>query len=172
MCVGDALQSWEHSSSVNSMMNLSRHKTLLWAIFLVGAWLPIPSTCFQLPILRHAKSLTTASPPLQQKHPLTIRCYPLPPRRDDYSRNVRLREEAESPFRRVRFFVYALLGAGALVSLLLSLARIAAASSGINPDFLSESVANAGIDLVGLVLLTMVPRSVACVKTTAVAVLR
>lgn len=73
--------------------------------------------------------------------------------RDPYSREVRLREEAESPFRRVRFFLYAALGVGAVTSLLLSLARIAAAASGINEDLMQESVTNAGVDLAGLVAL-------------------
>ena len=41
------------------------------------------------------------------------------------------------------------LGGGALTSLFLSLARIAAASSGINPDLMQESLINAGVDLAG-----------------------
>ena len=74
---------------------------------------------------------------------------------NEYTRDVRLREEAESPFRRVRFFLYFSLGGGALTSLFLSLARIAAASSGINPDLLQESVFNAGVDVAGLVVLAV-----------------
>lgn len=72
-----------------------------------------------------------------------------------YSRDVRLREEAESPFRRVRFFLYTVLGGGALTSLLLSLARIAAASSGINSDLMNESLVNAGVDVAGLAVLAV-----------------
>jgi hypothetical protein len=72
---------------------------------------------------------------------------------ENYSRDLLLREEVESPFRKARFFLYAGLGAGAFISLLLSLARIAAAASGINTDLLQESAANAAIDAGGLALL-------------------
>lgn len=75
-------------------------------------------------------------------------------KKPDYSRDLYLREEAESPFRKVRFFGYLALGGGALVSLFVSLARIAAATlAGINTDLLSESLTNAAIDAAGLVLL-------------------
>lgn len=72
---------------------------------------------------------------------------------NNFSREVRLREEAESPFQKVRYFFYFSLGGGAMTSLLLSLARIAAAASGINPDLMQESLVNAGIDLAGLVVI-------------------
>ena len=72
---------------------------------------------------------------------------------NEYSRDVRLREEAESPFRKVRFFLYLTLGGGAMTSLLLSVTRIAAASSGINADLMQESLINAGVDFAGLVVL-------------------
>lgn len=72
---------------------------------------------------------------------------------EEYSRELRLREEAESPFRKVRFFVYFSLGGGALTSLAVSLARVAAGLNGINKDLLSESLVNAGVDLAGLVVL-------------------
>jgi Low psii accumulation1 / Rep27 len=71
----------------------------------------------------------------------------------EYSREILLREEAESPFRKVRFFLYASLGIAALTSLLVSGARIAAGLSGINVDLLDESITNAGVDLLGLVVL-------------------
>ena len=71
---------------------------------------------------------------------------------EEYSREVRLREEAESPFRKVRFFLYITLAGGALTSLAVSLARIAAGLSGINADLLDESLLNAGIDIAGLVV--------------------
>jgi Low psii accumulation1 / Rep27 len=73
----------------------------------------------------------------------------------EYSRELMLREEAESPFRKVRFFLYLSLGAGALTSLLISLARIAAASfANVNTDLLPESLTNAGIDIAGIVVLS------------------
>jgi len=74
---------------------------------------------------------------------------------DRFSREVRLREEAESPFRKVRFFLYASIGGGAMTSLVLSLARIAAGLSGINEDLLPESLVNAGVDLAGIVVLAV-----------------
>jgi hypothetical protein len=67
-----------------------------------------------------------------------------------YSREVRLREEAESPFRKVRYFLYLNVGAGAFISFLLSAARIAAALAGVNTDLMEESVRNAVIDAIGL----------------------
>jgi hypothetical protein len=74
-------------------------------------------------------------------------------RKTEYSRDVILREEAESPFRKVRFWLYASLGAGAMTSLLISLARIAAGLGGVNADLMSESTTNAVVDAVGLVVL-------------------
>jgi Low psii accumulation1 / Rep27 len=77
---------------------------------------------------------------------------------DEYSQDIRLREEAESPFRKVRFFFYASLGAGALQSLLVSSARIAAGLSGINADLLDESLTNAAVDLTGIVVIAFLTK--------------
>lgn len=74
-------------------------------------------------------------------------------RKPEFSQELMLREEAEAPFRKVRFFLYASLGAGAVVSLLVSVTRIAAALSGINEDLLQESSINAAVDTAGLVVL-------------------
>jgi hypothetical protein len=76
-----------------------------------------------------------------------------PQDKPEYSRNLLLREEAESPFRKVRFFLYGGLGAAALTSLLISVTRLAAALSGINADLLEESATNAAVDLAGIVVL-------------------
>jgi Low psii accumulation1 / Rep27 len=70
-----------------------------------------------------------------------------------YSRDLYLREEAESPFRKVRFFVYTVLAGGALTSLAVSGARVAAGLSGINTDLLSEALTN--VDVVGLGVLAV-----------------
>ncbi|KAL3907800.1 MAG: hypothetical protein SGILL_008725, partial [Bacillariaceae sp.] len=69
---------------------------------------------------------------------------------DRFSRKVRLREEAESPFRKVRYFLYLNLAGGAITSLFISITRIAAALSGVNTDLMDESVRNAIVDTVGL----------------------
>lgn len=69
-----------------------------------------------------------------------------------YSREILLREEIESPFRKVRFFLYFALGSGALVSFFISGTRVAAALSGINTDLLPQSATNMAIDAAGLVL--------------------
>lgn len=71
---------------------------------------------------------------------------------DNYSREIRLREEAESPFRKVRFLVYASLLGGAFTSLAVSAARIAAALAGINADLLEESSINAAVDIGGIAI--------------------
>jgi Low psii accumulation1 / Rep27 len=70
----------------------------------------------------------------------------------EYSRDILLREEAESPFRKIRFFAYASLGAAAVTSFLISITRVAAALSGINTDLLNESSLNAGVDLAGIIV--------------------
>jgi hypothetical protein len=62
-----------------------------------------------------------------------------------------LREEAESPFRKIRYFFYLNIAGGATTSLFISIARIAAGLSGVNVDLMDESIRNAIIDLVGLV---------------------
>lgn len=71
----------------------------------------------------------------------------------EYSREIRLRIEAESPFRKVRLFLYASLLAGAFTSLAVSGARVAAGLAGVNTDLLEQSAINAGVDLVGIALL-------------------
>jgi hypothetical protein len=71
----------------------------------------------------------------------------------EYSRELLLREEAESPFRKVRFFFYISLAGGAATSLAVSVARIAAGAAGINADLLQESLTNAGVDIGGLAVL-------------------
>lgn len=73
--------------------------------------------------------------------------------RPEYSRKIQLREEVESPFSKVRFFVYVTLAGGALTSLAISVARIAAALSGVNEDLLQESITNAAVDVGGLALI-------------------
>ena len=75
-------------------------------------------------------------------------------KKTEYSRELYLREESESPFRKVRFFFYFSLGGGALTSLAISAARVAAALNGINQDLLQESAINVVVDLVGLAALT------------------
>ena len=72
---------------------------------------------------------------------------------EKYSREVILREEAESPFRKVRFFFYYSLGGGALTSLFVSVTRILAALNGINVELLDESLINAAVDLLGIIVL-------------------
>lgn len=74
-------------------------------------------------------------------------------KKPEYSQELLLREEAESPFRNVRFFVYSALGAGALASLAVSSTRVIAATAGINTDLLSESAINAAVDIAGIVVL-------------------
>lgn len=72
---------------------------------------------------------------------------------DEYSREIRLREEVESPFRKVRFLLYFNLLGGALTSLAVSGARIAAALSGVNTDLMQESVNNAIVDILGIIVI-------------------
>jgi len=72
-----------------------------------------------------------------------------------YSRELYLREEAESPFRKVRFFTYVSVGLGALTSLAVSAARVAAALSGINADLLEQSAINVGVDLAGVIVVSL-----------------
>jgi len=72
---------------------------------------------------------------------------------NEYSVEIRLREEAESPFRKVRFLGFGALLVGALTSLAVSTARIAAALAGVNTDLMEESVTNAVIDTAGVIVL-------------------
>mmetsp|Transcript_6866 Transcript_6866/g.11975 ORF Transcript_6866/g.11975 Transcript_6866/m.11975 type:complete len:313 (-) Transcript_6866:355-1293(-) len=73
--------------------------------------------------------------------------------KQNFSREVMLREEAESPFRKVRFFFYWSLGGGAMTGLFISLGRIAAGLSGVNTDLLQESEINAAVDMAGIILI-------------------
>jgi len=116
----------------------------LTIIVIVGI-LASMSRAFQAPSQSLSRTrqrrLSTPSPVLMNKE------------KREYDRAVLLREEAESPFRKVRFFFYYALGGGALVSLAVSAAQIAAALNGINADLLQESSVNAAVDLVGIVVL-------------------
>jgi hypothetical protein len=78
-----------------------------------------------------------------------------PPDNEEFSRQVRLREETESPFRKVRYFFYLNAAGGSFTSLAISLARIAAAASGVNTDLMGESLRNAGIDVVVLAVVAV-----------------
>jgi hypothetical protein len=94
----------------------------------------------------------------QQQHRQSRQPMLFASRRDDppeYSRDIILREEAESPFRKIRFFAYASFSAAAATSLLISGTRVLAALNGINTDLLEESLYNCGIDLVGIVVLAL-----------------
>jgi Low psii accumulation1 / Rep27 len=72
---------------------------------------------------------------------------------EEFSRDVRLRAEAESPFVKVRYFFYLNGAGGAFTSLAISIARIAAAATGVNTDLMDESLRNAAIDITGLVVI-------------------
>ena len=74
---------------------------------------------------------------------------------EEFSRKVRLRAEAESPFVKLRYFFYLNAAGGASTSLAISAARIAAALSGVNTDLMEESIRNAVIDVVGLVVVAL-----------------
>jgi|NOAtaT_6_FD_contig_21_11675576_length_1183_multi_20_in_0_out_0_1 hypothetical protein len=75
--------------------------------------------------------------------------------RVEYSRDILLREEVESPFRKVRFFIYATSAAGCITSLLVSLTRILAALSGVNTDLMNQSLENVAVDSAVLALLAL-----------------
>jgi hypothetical protein len=72
----------------------------------------------------------------------------------EYSRDIVLREEAEAPFRKIRFFLYGSLGAAAATSFLISTTRIIAGLNGINVDLLNESLINSTVDLIGMIVLS------------------
>jgi hypothetical protein len=89
---------------------------------------------------------------IQYKHSSTSQLF-LFEKNKVYSRQVLLREEAESPFRKVRFFFYATLAGGAMISLVVSGTRVLAAWNGINTDLLDESLTNVAVDVGGLIVL-------------------
>ena len=71
----------------------------------------------------------------------------------EFSTEVRLRVEADSPFLKIRQAGYAVLIAGASISLVVSITRILAALAGINTDLMQESLTNSAIDLGGIAIL-------------------
>ena len=73
---------------------------------------------------------------------------------EEYSRTVRLREEVESPFSKVRLFFYVVIGLGATLSLAISLAQVGAALNGINQDTIQNSFINIAVDTLGIALVT------------------
>ena len=73
---------------------------------------------------------------------------------EEYSRTVRLREEVESPFSKVRLFFYVVIGLGAALSLAISLAQVGAALNGINQDMIQNSFINIAVDTLGIALVT------------------
>lgn len=77
----------------------------------------------------------------------------------EYTREIYLREEIESPFRKIRFFFYFSLGGGALTSLAISLARVAAGLAGVNEDLLEQSAINVGVDVLGIIVIGLLWRN-------------
>lgn len=137
------------------MMSSSRNFfLLLWAFVAAAMVLPSSVDGFQTASLATTRRTNIPSFPITT----TTTALSLSNEKPKYSREVLLREEAESPFRKVRLFFYAALGAGALVSLVLSLARTAAGLAGINAELLQESLINAAIDSAGLAVLSFLWR--------------
>lgn len=91
-------------------------------------------------------SLYTQLSPIQSKSLLHMS-------NEEFSREIQLRVEAESPFRKVRFFLYALLLLGAFTSLAISGASVAAGMAGINTDLMDQSVTNVELDGAGIIIL-------------------
>ena len=118
----------------------------------------IDSFSFRLPVEGN-----TVGPTRKRNHGLITQNHPRPnlqrlfsgrDEQPEYSREIILREEAESPFRKIRFFAYASLGAAAATSFLISSTRVIAGLNGINTDLLDESLYNCGVDLIGMVVLS------------------
>jgi hypothetical protein len=70
-----------------------------------------------------------------------------------------LKEETEAPFRQVRLFLYAALTASAVIGLIVSGSRLAAAASGIKNDDISELLANVGINAGGIAVISALWRN-------------
>ena len=127
-------------------------------LFLLLASLPLNTDAFGT-FFQSRSSISTTPSRLSTEHssvagPLLLAAKDDDENKPEYSQELYLREEVESPFRKVRFFFYVSLAGGALTSLFISLARIAAAATtGINTDTLQESIINAGIDTAGLAVL-------------------
>ena len=154
-----------------TMMKLLNRPVVVWLVTCFGiTFMPCYSYAFVTPALINAKERTllklqpqistrsiittkTATHPTRSR---SIKLYSSPSNNNgddddvNFSRKVQLRAEAESPFVKVRFFAYVVAAGGSFTSLAISLARIAAALSGINADLMNESLFNAGIDLVVL----------------------
>ena len=151
------------------------HRTVLATMLLVGlGLLAAPSTAFAPHSyttfvsqtdraqgkLGATKTTTTrrivghSSPKRQQKSSSSLSAAS----EEEFSREVRLRTEAESPFVKVRYFFYLNAAGGAFTSLAISMARIAAALAGVNTDLMDESLWNAGIDIAGLVVVSFLWR--------------
>jgi len=62
-------------------------------------------------------------------------------------------EEIETPYRNFRYFLYAALGSGALVSFVINLPRLAANLSGINAESTNDTVLNLVINALAIALL-------------------
>jgi hypothetical protein len=114
----------------------------------------LPSVVSLSPI-RSIKAVTVLQRAFDQNHVSKILLYSEREgnNNNDFTREVRMREEAESPFRKVRFLLYFTLGGGAATSLVVSAARVAAALSGINPELLQESSINVAVDALGMAVL-------------------
>ncbi|CEL92366.1 unnamed protein product [Vitrella brassicaformis CCMP3155] len=71
---------------------------------------------------------------------------------------TKLREEVESPFRKVRFALYIAGAAGAAVSGLVALTQTIAALSGINVELLPEASRNLAIDVAAIAVIAFLWR--------------
>jgi len=149
-----------------TIMKTSSRITIIWAVLVVGLGLTVPLTAFTPPSTSTITGLQTQNgvgldivdrntriqqPQKQQPWSSSSSVLLSSPSSDEeFSREVRLRAEAESPFVKVRYFFYLNAAGGAFTSLAISMARIAAALAGVNTDLMEESVRNAAVDIAGL----------------------
>lgn len=139
-------------------------RRILASVLALVLTLGVPSTAFVSPVVTQtfihntlfderlcstATTSTTTTMLFSQQQPSSD---------DEFSREVRLRAEAESPFVKVRYFFYLNAAGGAFTSLAISLARIAAALGGVNTDLMDESLRNAAIDIAGLAVVAVLWR--------------
>jgi len=140
-------------------------KAIFWTVFAVGLGLAIPSTAFaplSASITTLSKSrnwvLNVDKSKRKEQHSSSSLLFSSPSSDEEFSREVRLRAEAESPFVKVRYFFYINAAGGAFTSLAISVARIAAALAGVNTDLMEESLRNAAVDIAGLVVVAFLWR--------------
>mmetsp|Transcript_39226 Transcript_39226/g.50698 ORF Transcript_39226/g.50698 Transcript_39226/m.50698 type:complete len:329 (+) Transcript_39226:125-1111(+) len=142
------------------MFNLQRACSLLFFIFVEVSLLSAQVQCFH--VSAGQKHSFVGSRPMKVPSQLSRASLRMELKSDDpeFIKKIRLREETEYPFRKIRMFLFGSSIASATVGLFISSTRLLAKATGIQgPQETTELLQNIGIDLGVIVICAVLLRN-------------